>query len=288
VKKTFFTFLLFIGLSSFAQTTITCDSVLQTSTCAGGNVIIPFQTTGTFPFGCVFTAEFSDMWGNWGNPLPMGSTMFLIGGNGLIFGTIPASASFGIFYRVRIVSTNPVDTSSDSPNTIIVTQIAQLNQIVSNPGDSACPGDTITLTALNFANEYLWSTGDTTASIVVTTSGIYSVTTTDALACESTAHDTIVFDPALCTGIDENELSASLIIYPNPANGFTTLQWNEPVGNEAFFEITDVSGQVVRSEKIVNANASEQRISLEGISSGMYFIIVHSNGVSAVEKLLID
>lgn len=275
-------------MSSFAQTTITCDSILQTSTCAGGNVIIPFQTTGSFPWGNVFTAELSDVWGNWGNPLPMGSTMIVLNGNGLIFGTIPATANFGIFYRVRIVSSNPADTSNDSPNTLIVTQVAQLNQIISDPGDSACPGDTITLYALNFASEYLWSTGDTTASIDVTTSGAYSVTTTDALTCESTAYDTIVFDPSLCTGISEERLGASINIYPNPASGSAILYWDISVGNNAYFEMTDLSGQILRSEKVRNTNSSEQRISLEGVAPGLYFIIIHSDGIAVAEKLLVE
>lgn len=279
---------IFVSTSAVSQTSITCDSILQTSTCAGGNVIIPFQVTGTFPLGNVFTAELSDGWGNWGNPLPMGTAMFVIGGNGVIFGTIPVSANFGIFYRVRIVSSNPADTSSDSPNTLIITQVAQLNQIISDPGDSACPGDTITLNALNFASEYLWSTGDTTASIDVTTSGVYSVTTTDALTCESTAYDTIVFDPALCTGISEEELRSNFSVYPNPASGFATLQWNTPVGDDTYFDITDVSGQLVRSEKIVNSNSSEQRINLEGVASGLYFIVIHSDGITVAEKLMVE
>lgn len=279
---------IFIGISSFAQTTITCDSFLQTSTCAGGNVIIPFQTTGSFPWGNVFTAELSDNWGNWGNPVQMGTTMIVIGGSGVIFGTIPVNTNFGIFYRIRIVSSSPADTSNNSPNTLIVTQVAQLNQIISDPGDSACPGDTITLYALNFANEYLWSTGDTTASITVTTSGVYSVTTTDALTCESTAYDTIVFDPALCTGISEEELAGSFNVYPNPASGFATVHWSTTLDHDSYLEITDVSGKVIRSEKIVNTHSAEQRVSLEGIASGLYFLILHSDGIVVAEKLLVE
>jgi hypothetical protein len=288
MKKFLFAAFLFTGISTFAQTSISCDSILQTSTCAGGNVIIPFQTTGSFPWGNVFTAELSDVWGNWGNPLPMGSTMIVLNGSGIIFGTIPISANFGIFYRVRIVSSNPADTSSDSPNTLIITQVAQLNQIISAPGDSACPGDTITLYGLNLASEYLWSTGDTTASIDVTTSGNYSVTTTDALTCESTAYDTIVFDPALCTGISEEESGVNVNIYPNPASGSVTLRWETPIGNDAYFEMTDLSCQLLRSEKIANSSPSQQPISLEGIAPGLYFIIIHSDGIRLTEKLLVE
>jgi len=279
--------LLSVSVSAFAQTTITCDSILQTSTCAGGNVIISFQTTGSFPWGNVFTAELSDNWGNWSNPLVMGTTMFVIGGNGIIFGTIPASANFGFLYRVRITSTNPPDTSNNSPNTLIVTQVAQLNQVVSNPGDSACPGDTITLYALNFASSYLWSTGDTTASISVTSSGIYSVTTTDALTCESTAYDTIVFDAALCTGIHESE-TASMQIYPNPASEEFIVSFTNGFSPDSYLEICDVSGNVIRRETILNNAGNEQHVRLGSVAPGMYFVLLHANGQTSAHKLFIQ
>ncbi len=288
MKKFYFATLLILSTSAYAQTTISCDSVLQTSTCAGGNVIIPFSTTGTFPWGCVFTAELSDNWGNWGSPASMGTTQFLIGGNGIIFGTIPASANFGFLYRIRIVSSNPVDTSSESPNTIIITQIAQLNQIVSNPNDSACPGDTITLTAINLASSYLWSTGDTSMSIQVTQSGNYSVTTTDMLTCESTAYDTIVFDPAFCTGISEQELNAALDIYPNPAHQNLFIKYDLMFGPDDYFEITDVSGKIIRSEKLNRGSEQTQQIDVSGISSGMYFFILHTEEQTIGKKLVID
>lgn len=280
-------FLLFSG-SAFAQTSITCDSIIQTSTCAGGNVIIPFSYTGTFPFGNVFTAELSDFWGNFGSPVTMGSTMFVIGGNGIIFGTIPANTNFGFLYRVRIVSSNPADTSSNSPNTLIVTQVAQLNQVVSNPGDSVCPGDTVTLTALNFANSYLWSTGDTTQSITVTQSGTYSVTTTDALTCESTASDTVLFDLAFCVGISETDLQAALELYPNPASETVYLSYSASYGNDAYFEIADVTGKMVLAEKLRQDVSGRQAIDVSNLNAGVYFLTLHVNGDQVSRKLVIE
>lgn len=276
---------LLIGLPAFlsAQTTITCDSILQTSTCAGGNVIITFQTTGTFPWGNVFTAQLSDNWGNWTSPMVMGTTPFVIGGNGIIFGTIPVAANFGFLYRVRIISSNPADTSNDSPNTLLVTQVAQLNQVISNPGDSACPGDTITLYALNFASSYLWSTGDTTSSIQVTQSGAYSVTTTDALTCESTAHDTIVFDASLCTGIAEEELNAAFTLYPNPAHDQLTVTctgWAGP----ALVEISDVTGRVIHSSQLVSRDV----IDVSDFAAGTYVVTVSAENNSVTRKLIIN
>ncbi len=279
--------LLFSGIG-FAQTSITVDSVFQTSTCAGGNVIIPFSYTGTFPFGNVFTAELSDMWGSFANPSSMGTTMFVIGGNGIIFGTISATANFGFLYRVRVVSSNPVDTSSTSLNTLIITQVAQLNQIVSNPGDSVCPGDTVTLTAINIATSYLWSTNDTTNSIMVTQSGAYSVTTTDALGCESTAYDTVLFDIAFCVGIEEQNAAAALQLFPNPANGTLNISFNDSYGNDSYFELMNVTGQVVRRDFLRQNSTGSQQVDLAGIALGVYVFALHVNGQTVERKVVVQ
>src|ERR1043166_316650 len=112
--------------------TVTCDAVLQPSTCAVGNVIVPYTVTGgNFTFGNVFTAQLSDIWGQFNNPVNIGSIPWI--GSGIIFATIPSNANFSIFYRIRIIASNPMDTSNTSPNPIFVTQVAQLNQIVATP-----------------------------------------------------------------------------------------------------------------------------------------------------------
>ena len=54
-----------------------------------------------------------------------------------------------------------------------------------------CAGGSVTLTA-NAGVSYLWSTGETTQSIVATTSGSYTVTVTYAGACSDTSPATSV------------------------------------------------------------------------------------------------
>src|ERR1051326_536521 len=198
MRSFYYSFILsFISLAAFSQPTVHCDTVIQTSTCAGGNIIVPYTVTGgNFNFGNIFTAQLSNAFGQFTAPVSIGSIPWI--GSGIILATIPLNTNFSIFYRVRVIASNPHDTSNASPNPIFVTQVAQLNQIIATPHNYVCPGDTITLTAINIANSYSWSTGDTTMSIKVTTPGIYSVTTTDPLACQSTTADTLYTS---CTGI---------------------------------------------------------------------------------------
>lgn len=54
-----------------------------------------------------------------------------------------------------------------------------------------CDGDTLTITAV-MAESYLWTTGDTTQAIQVTTAGIYNVTATDENGCTGTSSDVTV------------------------------------------------------------------------------------------------
>ncbi|MCK4658074.1 MAG: SUMF1/EgtB/PvdO family nonheme iron enzyme [Phycisphaerae bacterium] len=56
--------------------------------------------------------------------------------------------------------------------------------ITASPGVTVCDGTTVTLDAGAGHSNYLWSTGETTRTIEVTTTGTYSVTVTDAGGCE--------------------------------------------------------------------------------------------------------
>ena len=68
--------------------------------------------------------------------------------------------------------------------------------ITADPGPTVCEGTTVTLTEDGGdAVSWLWSTGNTTPSISVTTSGTYSVTVTDMDACQSTCQIEVTVNP---------------------------------------------------------------------------------------------
>ncbi len=58
--------------------------------------------------------------------------------------------------------------------------------IIANGGTTFCQGDSVTLTANN-GTSYVWSSGETTKSIVVKNTGTYSVTVTNAAGCSSSS-----------------------------------------------------------------------------------------------------
>ncbi len=275
-----------LGFSAKAQLTLTTDSILQLSTCAGGNIIVPYTVTGgSYNFGNVFTAQLSNSFGQFTNPVNIGTMFFWQ--SGVVFCTIPANTNFGFFYKIRVIASNPADTGTACPNTLIITQIAQLNQIVSNPGDTICVGDSTTLTALTPVSSYSWSTGDTTQSITVNASGIYTVTTTDILGCQSTTSDTVVVQT--CSGVMENDLSNAISVFPNPASGKLNFKWNAS-GTE-YLNVhlyNSIGAEVLRGEKIKVNSVTENQIDISQLSSGIYMLVIDNGNVRVTKKIVVQ
>src|ERR1017187_10995617 len=66
--------------------------------------------------------------------------------------------------------------------------------IIPNGSTSICQGSNVTLSTDSAYVSYLWSDGETTQSIYVTTAGSYSVYVTDGAGCTGTSAVTVVTD----------------------------------------------------------------------------------------------
>ena len=274
-----------ISTKSFAQPSVTTDSILQLSTCAGGSVIVPWTVTGgNFAFNNIFKAELSDAFGSFANPTPMGQVTWFT--SGFMLATIPQNVTLSFFYKIRIIATNPIDTAAPCPNSLIITQIPQLNQIIAlPPSNYICPGDTVTLVSLQLATSYSWSTGDTTATIQITQPGIYSVTTVDFLLCEATTSDTIWLS---CTGITEYTLNNLLQLYPNPAKDYFTIKMNTDEKMNLNLKLYNVLGEEVYRTEMQTSNMQEKRIDVTALNAGIYFLHAESEGARIIKKIIIE
>ena len=86
-------------------------------------------------------------------------------------GTIPAVPNL----RIQFINFNPVNDSAQYRIDDVKLFYSVLAPVITASGSTAlCPGDSVTLTATS-GNNYLWSTGATTRSIVVYSGGNYSV-----------------------------------------------------------------------------------------------------------------
>ena len=79
-------------------------------------------------------------------------------------------------------------------------------------------------------------------------------------------------------GIDDEFLSKSLILYPNPVFNILTLNSKLP--------ITKVEIYSILGKKIEQINSDFNSISTENISSGIYMIRIYSENNIMVRKLI--
>ena len=125
----------------FPPNTITTGTLPATSFCAGDNLQVPFTTTGTYNVGNIFTVQLSDATGSFTTPVNIGN-----GTTNPINCVIPAGTAPGTGYLIRVVSSAPATTGSNSAVfTINASQTIILN--FTQTADSVCSGGSVTFTA---------------------------------------------------------------------------------------------------------------------------------------------
>jgi hypothetical protein len=108
-------------------------------------------------------------------------------------GSIPATSNL----RLRF---SKLTTSSWRLDDVKVQSVANSAAITANGPTTFCAGGSVTLTASAGGASYLWSTSETTPSIIVSASGTYTVTITDANGCTSQASQVVTVDPTSVGG----------------------------------------------------------------------------------------
>lgn len=91
----------------------------------------------------------------------------------------------------------------------------------------ACSGEVVTLTSTT-ADSYVWSNGATTQSIQVTTSGTYSVVTTNADACAGvgTSNTVNVNFTTTPTAAGSFTTNGNIVTFSNTSTGASTYSWD--------------------------------------------------------------
>ncbi|HPE97542.1 MAG: T9SS type A sorting domain-containing protein [Chitinophagales bacterium] len=97
--------------------------------------------------------------------------------------TASISASAAGSYNVEVTTLGCSATSSDVNVTVYAAPVASIS---ADGPTTFCDGESVTLTA-SAGDSYLWSTGETTSSIVVSETGSYTVTVYTAEGCDNTS-----------------------------------------------------------------------------------------------------
>ena len=126
--------------------------------------------------------------------------------------------STGGWYRVAVTAPDGCSNSAfDTVNTYAIS-IPQITAIPTATNDTLllCSSSTATLKS-SFATSYLWSTGDTTDSIIVSNAGSYIVTIADSNGCSAASQAITVVRPshdfALSTSPDTAICADSGVVY---------------------------------------------------------------------------
>ena len=150
-----------------------------------------------------------------------------------------------------------------------LTLIVHANPVVTIEGNEQINiGESVTLTA-NGADTYVWSTGETTASITVTPTetSTYSVVGTTN-GCEGTTEFTV----NVIEGIDENS-NIETKVYPNPTKG----ELNIAAVAMKQISIINALGQTIFSQDVKSDN---ETIDMSQFKAGVYMInIITENGI---------
>jgi len=168
-------------------------------------------------------------------------------------------------YIVTVADTNGCSSTASQTVTVLP---APITEIVPDAQLPYCDGDVITLTALGvpFIDDFEWNTNETTQSIEVTETGVYTVTVTNPFGCSATASLPVGFLPtptaeidvdgntSLCAG-DEVTLTADV---PLPfgydflwSNGETTQSITVTGAGTYSATVTNLAGCSATSEPVV-------------------------------------
>ena len=83
-----------------------------------------------------------------------------------------------------------------------------------------------------------------------------------------------------------NALASAITLYPNPASDYVNLSFIE-AGEDYKIEIYDALGKKVLKKNYISSS-SDERIYLNGISAGIYFINIYSDTDQITKKLIVN
>jgi hypothetical protein len=145
-----------------------------------------------------------------------------------------------------------------------------------------CPFVPFTLTAgTTGGNTYLWNDGTQLSTHSVDGAGVYSVTVTNALGCETRESIEVITCPTEIDKLTEEVV----IIYPNPAFEYFRI-YSKLTGNSVV-SIYNAAGALIFS-KGMNFDKGFAEIATGNMAAGIYTVSFVSERKSIMKKLVVE
>ena len=129
---------------------------------------------------------------------------------------------------------------------------------------------------------YLWSTGETTPTIDVTSTGIYWVQVQNSSGCVGS--DTVYIE-IWPTGVEEMNALTGVTFYPNPARDMITFEINAEI-SELNVTVTDAKGAIVATKAFLNGGIATMDVA--NLPAGVYSMNLSSDKLVATQRLVIS
>ncbi|MEX2596964.1 MAG: T9SS type A sorting domain-containing protein, partial [Salibacteraceae bacterium] len=204
--------------------------------------------------------------------------------------TISLDVSSSQLYQVNVVDSNGC-TGSDS----VAVQFYEIPVFDLGKDTLVCLEDSITSIVLDAGigfNIYSWSTGDTTNSIEVSESGLYSVSAGELEGCEGSDQIIVVFDTCVNVSAPRLELPTAprISVYPNPNRGRFTYTASGLEDGEYDLRIINSMGQQVEFVEfnVENRLDVKSEIDMTSTSRGVYMIIIQGENYRYDGRLIIQ
>lgn len=169
--------------------------------CRGDSIWVRYNVLSPLYAGNTLTVELSDVNGVFINPIKLAIKSYTasIKADSLRI-LLPANLTPASSYRIRIINTNPGDTSSPSAFFKVQQPVANILNILNGGSTQVCQGNFLWLSGVNASGiRYQWQRNGTNTSFLDTlfnykafTTGTYRVISTTSGGCVTTSKDTLV------------------------------------------------------------------------------------------------
>ena len=87
-------------------------------------------------------------------------------------------------------------------------------------------------------------------------------------------------------GISDNEVSTSVLMFPNPTTNVVNFKFAEGSADKLILKITNTTGQIVKTQEVNTVNGMIS-VDINSLSKGVYTVSLTGDNTRYVNKLVV-